>query len=292
MSSRLILNQQLWIAACNNDAKMVEMALVAGADPDFRDSPTDPTADEACFSTHSILHEASLRGHHEVVALLLRHGAEQSKDGIYGLTPLHLACMGGHMETAQALIARGAKVDARCDTGDTPLMNALLGENPYSNSVPWLDEKMSNPERVKQLVDLLIRAGADINAGNDASETPLWNAIRYHDADMMAHLITQGGDINHQTLLDEGLVSEAAQALSRADGWGDIPHRRKEGFNMRKRVLACLSVLHQNGLQWQELPSDEILLHFPSESIHRQLRAMWMSMGSQSTGQMARAASI
>ena len=292
MSSRLILNQQLWIAACNNDAKMVEMALVAGADPDFRDSPSDPTADEACFSTHSILHEASLRGHVDVVSLLLRHGAEQSKDGLYGLTPLHLACLNGHVEVAKALISRGAQVDARCDTGDTALMTALMGENPYSNSVPWLHEKMAAPDRVKELVDVLVRAGADINAPNDPSETPVWNAIRYHDADMMTHLISHGADINHQTLLDEGLLSEAAQALSRADSWGDIPHRRKEGLNMRKRVLSCLTVLHQNGLQWQELPSEEILLHFPSESIHRQMRAMWMSMASQGNGQHARSASL
>lgn len=291
MSSRLILNQQLWLAACNNDPKMVEMALVAGADPDFRDSPTDPTADEACFSTHSILHEASFRGHDTVVALLLRHGAEQSKDGTYGLTPLHLACLGGHLETAQALIDRGGNVNMPCDLGDTPLMTALLGENQYSTNVPWLHAKMSAPERIRQLVDLLVRHGANTNAANDAGETPTWNLIRYHDAEMMSHLIRHGANIHHQTLLDEGLFSEAAQALARADGWGAIPHRRKEGLQMRKRVLDCLSVLHQNGLQWRETPPDQVLLHFPSESIHHQLKTMWMSMASQGANMAARVAS-
>lgn len=289
--SRLILNQQLWQAACANDIAMVEAALVAGADPDFRDSPNDPTVDDACFSTHSVLHEVAYRGYDQIASLLLRHGAEQCKDGTYGLTPLHLACLGGHLETAAALVVRGADVQAKCDGGDSVLMTAMMGENPYSQYVPWLYQKLDNPERIKALVDLLVKAGADINAANEGGETPLWNAIRYQEADMLEHLIGKGADIHHKNVFGDDLISEAAQSLSRADSWGEIPHRRKEGLSMRKRVLACIENMHQHGVQWTEVSDEELLQRFPSEAMHQQLKALWASMGSCNTPQAGRVAS-
>lgn len=288
--SRLILNQQLWQAACANDVAMVEAALVAGADPDFRDSPSDPTADDACFSTHSVLHEVAYRGHSQVAALLLSHGAEQCKDGTYGLTPLHLACLGGHLDTAVSLLARGADANARCDGGDSVMMTALMGENPYSQHVPWLYQKMDNPEAVKALVDLLVKSGTDINGPNEAGETPLWNVIRYHDADMLQHMVSKGADIHHKNVFGDDLIAEAAQSMARADGWGEIPHRRKEGLSMRKRVLECIETMHQNGLQWTEVSDEELLQRFPSEAMHQQLQALWSSMSGKGSVQAARAA--
>lgn len=289
--SRLILNQQLWAAACNNDVAMVEAAMVAGADPDFRDSPADPTTEDACFSTHSILHEAAYRGHGGVVDLLLVHGAEQCKDGTYGLTPLHMACIKGHVEVCRLLLPK-AKINARCDTGDTALMTALLGENPYPLTAPPLEKKVADTKRMIELVDLLLDAGGDPNANNDPGETPIWNALRYQQPVVMAHLIERGADIHHTTVFRTTLLAEAGEALARADSWGEIPHRRREAGEMRKRVHGCLTLLHEKGLCWEDIPAADLLNHFPSEGVYHQLRALWKSLEANPAANNARAISI
>jgi hypothetical protein len=276
--SQLILNQQLWAAVCKNDTAIVEAALVAGADPNFRDSPLDPTAEGACFSTHSILHEACFRGHEESVALLLRHGAEQCQDGTYDLTPLHLACLIGHLGIITRLVERGADVKASDGGGDSVLMCAMMGENPYASPPVWLYEKMETPSKIVAMLDYLVKAGADPNQVNVAGEAPLWNAIRYQGPEVFAKLLESGADVRHTTGLDMDLIAEAAETLSRADVLSDIPHHRKEGNGMRKRVMACMEIAHHQGLPWRDIPENERLMNYPSEKLYSQMKSLWASM--------------
>ena len=281
--SQLILNQQLWAAVCKNDTAIVEAALVAGADPNFRDAPLDPTAEGACFSTHSILHEACFRGHEEAVALLLRHGAEQCQDGTYDLTPLHLACLTGRVDIASRLVERGADVKATDGTGDSVLMCALMGENPYATPPVWLYEKMEKPAHIVALLDFLVKAGADPNQPNEAGETPLWNAIRYQGPEVVDKLFSLGADVRQRTCFDTDLIAEAADVLSRADVLSDMTQHRKEGNAMRKRIMACMEIAHQHGLSWREIEAGERLMHYPSEKLYAQMKSLWSSMSAAGT---------
>ena len=56
---------------------------------------------------------ASMKGHKDVVKLLLDTGAEPSKEDKDGYTPLHEASRNGQTETAAILLDRGADINNR-----------------------------------------------------------------------------------------------------------------------------------------------------------------------------------
>jgi Ankyrin repeats (3 copies) len=62
---------------------------------------------------HTPLQTAARHGHDEVVALLIRRGANLNAADGSGYTPLHLAAEGGHLDVVKRLVKAGAKVDAK-----------------------------------------------------------------------------------------------------------------------------------------------------------------------------------
>ena len=67
------------------------------------------------------LHSAALSGHHFILQLLLKHGADvQAKTNI-GATPLHLACQSGYLECVESLTEAGAVITAVKRDGAAPI---------------------------------------------------------------------------------------------------------------------------------------------------------------------------
>jgi len=62
------------------------------------------------------LHLAAIKGHPEVLEVILGAGAEVDILDKYGHTALHLAAGAGRVEAIKLLIDQGAKVDARNST--------------------------------------------------------------------------------------------------------------------------------------------------------------------------------
>lgn len=66
------------------------------------------------------LHRASVKGHVDIVRLLINKGADiEATDG-RGWTPLHIAAMKGHAQIVELLTQSGAKLDAKDRRGMTP----------------------------------------------------------------------------------------------------------------------------------------------------------------------------
>ncbi|XP_008804940.2 protein VAPYRIN-like [Phoenix dactylifera] len=79
------------------------------------------------------LHSAAIKGHRDVVSLLIEFGMEMECQDVEGHTPLHLAVEGGHLETVQLLIDMGANIDAKTKRGATPyLMATSMGYDAMS----------------------------------------------------------------------------------------------------------------------------------------------------------------
>jgi len=82
------------------------------------------------------------------------------------------------VEDVKRLLETDADANAKCgDTGTTPLHAAVAG-------------------RCVDAVDLLMRAGADVNAKDDFGQTVLHYAAFKGDVEIIKRLIAAGADIN------------------------------------------------------------------------------------------------
>ncbi len=129
-----------------------------------------------------------------------------------GTTPLLRAAIGGDVEMIRLLLERGALVDLPNVQGVTPLMAAaghVSGRNRLFNSEP------QSQERAIEMLDLLLAAGADINArlpeeysltarvGRQPSalaeregQTALYGAVKFGWTKVVEYLLAHGADPN------------------------------------------------------------------------------------------------
>jgi ankyrin repeat protein len=154
----------------------------------------------------------------EVVKALLASGADANAKDNSGRTALLDA---GNIESMKALIAAGADVNARDNEGRTSLMHGLSVYRP-SDFKP-------NPAVIalalllcfdRERLNLLLKAGADVNARDNEGKTPLMYA---KDAEAVEILLQTGSEINAvdhagKTALDYARMQgnpEIAEVLTR-----------------------------------------------------------------------------
>lgn len=133
------------------------------------------------------LHKAVSQDQRGMAELLITKGADINARASLGYTPLHRAAADKRIEMIELLLARGAKIDAKDDGDYTPLHRAVWNF-PY--------------DRNRAIVELLIAKGADINTVNKTGYTPLQTAIEYcgdledcSKKEMFDLLIEKGADI-------------------------------------------------------------------------------------------------
>jgi len=199
------------------------------------------------------LHAALVKGHFEIVSLLLRHGADPNGCDEEGLTPLHRVSQGGHPVIAQSLlkIARlllgsGADMDVYDRQGWTPLHTAA--KNGHYEMVKLLLEFRPDAQNRTRKMPLSLASGnrkpevsldhrADLDFRDREGWTPLHLASRYGHPDIVQLLLYHGTDVDvvrsaddrtplhlaslfgrravAQVLLDRSAKVDAHQA----DGW-------------------------------------------------------------------------
>jgi ankyrin repeat protein len=123
---------------------------------------------------------ACVRGHADVVHLLLKGGADPNCTLPGGETVLMIAARTGRLEPVRELIAGGANVDAREHKGQTALMWAAAEGN-------------------TDVVDALLSAGADFRTPLASGFTPFFFAVREGRKDVVLRLLKAGIDVNETT---------------------------------------------------------------------------------------------
>ena len=116
---------------------------------------------------------------------------------VRGATPLWVAAYAsnrsGNTEIVHALFAAGADLHLTTDDGTTPLMAAAgLGRCTYRPREPRGPRSQSAEEAVRVLVE----AGADINAVNEADFTALHGAAFRGQNEVVTYLVEQGAAID------------------------------------------------------------------------------------------------
>lgn len=199
-------------AAKNGDAEMIRLLLLHGADEDgLSDEGCSALCGTVCGGymaatqalltagadvniecdhDRSVLHSAVHEGSVDVLRALLEAGIDVESADIEGRTALHWSVICSTQEVIGALVEAGANVHARDDTGATPLHDAAKVANQVAvlaflkhgaevnakdniECVPLHFAAFSAGRRgTAQMVDLLLRWGADETAGSEGGETP------------------------------------------------------------------------------------------------------------------------
>ena len=126
----------------------------------------------------------------QVARLLLERGVDVSSSDKEHWTPLHSASFSGKSEIARLLLDHGAKVDAENDDGETPL--TLVSRGDYRSQ--------SNGVRIAQL---LLERGADVNGQPEGDWTPCWTPLSLASfkgrQDIVRALVDHGAIVNKES---------------------------------------------------------------------------------------------
>jgi ankyrin repeat protein len=129
------------------------------------------------------LYEAAEKGNLAAVRRLVGQGANVNARYEDSETPLHAAADKGHKDVVMFLIEKGGEVNAYDKRYWTPLHHAAMDKG--------------DP---KEVVEILIKNGADVNAGKKyGEETPLHYAAEYGNKYVAELLIANGADVNAKT---------------------------------------------------------------------------------------------
>ena len=93
----------------------------------------------------------------DLAKLLVSKGADVNSADKNGYTPLYFASNWGHVDIVKYLISKGANADAASKDGTSPMMGAVSGHS-------FMEFTRVQEDTVLQVLDALIRAGADVNA--------------------------------------------------------------------------------------------------------------------------------
>src|SRR5690606_6838270 len=105
---------------------------------------------------------AGAQGHLDILNMTLSHNADLQSTNRYGGTALIPAAERGHVKTVKTLIEAGVAVDHVNNLGWTALLEAIILGN--------------GGQQHQQIVDLLLKAGANPDLADREGVTPLQHA--------------------------------------------------------------------------------------------------------------------
>lgn len=147
------------------------------------------------------LFNVSVRGRADVAERLIAKGADVNLTAKDGATPLHAAAAFGHKALAELLIASGANINARDEWTMKGVGWACLASAVDCRSAGWLRGGFTPLHGAamngrREVVELLIAKGAEINAKAKDGDTPLHDASYEGKVGVAELLIARGADVN------------------------------------------------------------------------------------------------
>ncbi|KAK9865158.1 hypothetical protein WJX84_010261 [Apatococcus fuscideae] len=165
-----------------------DLLIATSKSMDFLDSESESDED---VSTDFPLHDASEAGDLGLLERMLATGASLQQEDVAeqfrikleqrdqnACTPLHVAVLAGHPSCAAALIAAGASLLRTCETSPVLHLAVCLGAQPAKAS------------KAEELVQLLLKAGAEPEAKDEHGRTALHWAAALGLQDICQHLIS------------------------------------------------------------------------------------------------------
>jgi ankyrin repeat protein len=212
-------NAPLTVAAERNDFKMAKLLIDNGADVNFIcKSGTSAFTKAIERYAHNYYNPEYQKETEKIISLLFESGLDINATDERGTSPLMTAVYYNNYEVVEKLLKMKAPVDVRNKTGSTALMLSAS----------------SLSDRTFDVISLLIKFGANVNAANDSNvvgwegrnyavcETPLIQAaINASNADepnaltrAMQLLVESGANVNFRCSSGESALTQAARSTS------------------------------------------------------------------------------
>ncbi|KAL7037562.1 hypothetical protein ACKWTF_009276 [Chironomus riparius] len=227
----------LHLASGYNRVKVVQILLQNGADCHEKDKGGLVS-----------LHNSASYGHLEVSQLLIKSGANVNAADLWQFTPLHEAAQKGRAEVCSLLISEGADINflnchnkspldlaprdlqermayeykgiqllSACRECDITRVKKFLTSQTISFAHPFTGDQalhviaMSAFPKRKQILEFLIRKGAQLNIKNKDLLSPLALSSKFANYDIMDCLIRNGANINITDGLGQTCLHQAAK---------------------------------------------------------------------------------
>ncbi len=209
----------LMLAADRGLPDMVSALLKAGANPRAVDE-----------SGRNALIFGAGSGNVQVVQLLLAAGLKENAKDKYGDTALMAAAATGNPESVRELLKNGAQVNARNRRRQTALLSGATGDSGFCIDEMGRPNAEIPDESIHRdaVVNLLLTAGADINAHGWFGETALFSLEEDAVRELIRHHVNlEARDDYGQTALIETVSASIAEILIRAGS--DVNAKDKDG---------------------------------------------------------------
>ena len=206
-------------AAMRDDSALVMRLLKDGADIDYANN-----------LAYNALGAAASRGSLSMVSLLVEQGADINAKGGYRGNALYLACRGKDVAVVDFFLERGADVNLQGQDQETALMTAcreqsypivqsLIEAGADLNLVGGLSQHTAlhlaceypNHRKGRDVFDILLQKGADVNLQNGGGRTVLHQASRNGHKEIVEILFKGGADVNIQDNSGETALFEASR---------------------------------------------------------------------------------
>lgn len=195
-----------------------------------------------------------------LVRFLLEQGADPTRTTLDAQTPLHKGVTAYRSRTLPLLLAHESKdrfIDAQDKDGDTALLKASFGALPAAQ---LLLAAGANPDRVNRsgasaltkavltkhvdLIEELLRSGANVNLPNGEGKTPLILALEEHvDETIAIRLLDAGADPTGALLValtySRPSTSQRLVAASRTDPRIDLHAKDAHGRSVLQALLSA-----------------------------------------------------
>ncbi|XP_037085382.1 ankyrin repeat and KH domain-containing protein 1-like [Pollicipes pollicipes] len=250
----------LLLAVYGNYVNIAQLLLENGADTEHVNE-----------SGYTAILEAASEGLREMTRLLISHGANVNFiTGDGQSSALSMACASGYLDTARILVKAGAKVNSGCSSplieaacaGESEIVEWLLRHGAdirHQNSLGDTALTIAAQHDRMEVVDKLVENNADMEVLNSAGRSPLMVAAANGCFDTVEALLEWGADVNRSS------PNNTVTALSLAcnGGW----HRTvslllRSGANIMHKLKDGSSALMEATLQ-QETKTLRVLTQYP-----------------------------